>query len=496
MEVTFKKIMLIFLSIFFLGIEISILYKDTIEVSNGWELRCAIVVSLTVIYSIMVWKIMKLKFSSPKFFVLFSLFMFHLSSILVIGFDKSTTYTSHEMLYRYGEYWGFWGTIYSNFFVYFYIIGIILFSKNEIIENIDSIEINKPNESQLNFCRKIGINIFMISILPQLYHDICQISIKISDGYSNMLESEISFYGIPLGWFTKLFLPSILIILSSYRYEKKKFTKIMMLTLIYYSAFMFLTGRKGNTIQTFVPLIFMYCYFFKPKIKIRYVIIAYLGIYLITMVTQSRAIDVNEHFISNLKEIAMETKPIKDLALEMGGTVKAPIQALMSIPSTGEFQWGKTYIYSTIYSILSGLKIPNNLSKNALFNIYLSQTERGEFINSTVFAMGGSAIAEWYWNFGWIGIPLVIIFSYFILKYEKRLIYRANNPLDFAVMTSFMYYLMRYTRGYFNEIIWQPIYIYLFIFIFSNILKKRNIISKNIRQIYGGKIIEKKNRLD
>ena len=470
MRISIKQVMLIFIGLFLFALEMLMIRVDINGLSNGWEYRCALIVLISVVYSIVTWKIMKFKFISPKFFVLFSLFMFHLSSVLVIGLDKDTTYTTHEMLYRYGETWGFLGTIYSNFFIYVYVIGIVLFSKKEFENKYNTII--RVDESEIRFCRKIGIIVFMIAILPQLYHDLSQISIKISGGYASMLETEISFYGIPLGWFTKLFLPSILIILSSYRYEKKKFTRIMMLTVMYFSIFMLLTGRKGNSIQTFVPIIFMYFYFFKPKIKMHYIIIAYLGIYLVTIVTHIRALEINDQFIGNFKSVITEAEPIKDLALEMGGTVKAPIQALMAIPSTGEFQWGKTYIYSVIYSISSGLKIPNNLSKYALFNSYLSQPERGQFINSTVFAMGGSAIAEWYWNFGWCGIPLVIIFSYFILKYEKILISRGNKPINFAILTSFMYYLMRYTRGYFNEIIWQPIYIYIFIFIISNILRK------------------------
>ena len=37
-----------------------------------------------------------------------------------------------------------------------------------------------------------------------------------------MFEADTTFYGIPLGWFTKLFLPAILLVLSSYRNNKRK----------------------------------------------------------------------------------------------------------------------------------------------------------------------------------------------------------------------------------------------------------------------------------
>lgn len=95
---------------------------------------------------------------------------------------------------------------------------------------------------------------------------------------------------------------------------------------------------------------------------------AYLGIYFVTIVTHTRELAVDANFWNSLQEVIRESEPIKDLCLEMGGTVKAPIQALMSIPATGNYQWGLTYIASFFYSIFSGLKIPcSGLEKYALF---------------------------------------------------------------------------------------------------------------------------------
>ena len=92
--------------------------------------------------------------------------------------------------------------------------------------------------------------------------------------------------------------------------------------------------------------------------------------------------------------------------------------------------------------------------------------------NSTVFAMGGSAIAEWYWNFGWYGIPLTLVFALFICKIEQKIYCSAYKPVWFGTWVSFLYYLMRYTRGYFNEIVWQPIYVFLFVALIQVVLIK------------------------
>ncbi|WP_340597894.1 O-antigen polysaccharide polymerase Wzy [Priestia megaterium] len=484
MNISVKKLNILLWGIAVLLFSYAIVFNDLSGISEGWEWRCALVATINIAYYIYIWRTMNFRWMSPKFFVLFSLIMFHISSVIVIGYDwrfYGIKYTTNEMLYRYGNYWGFWGTIYALLFVFVYVIGIVCFSNVENRNSISGVTAACTDQT-LRVCRRIGLFMFFIAVFPQLYHDITQIFVKNKVGYEGMFEVDITFYGIPLGWFTKLFLPSILLILSSYRNDKKKFTIIFLITIFYFLIFMFLTGRKGNTIQTIVPLVFLYCIFFKTKLRISYVILAYFGAFFVTVVTNIRKMTIDGSFFEKLKEIISESEPIKGLCLEMGGTVKAIIQALMAIPATGNFQYGRTYIASFVYSILSGLKLPvDSLEKYALFNVFLEQPERGQYINSTVYAMGGSAVAEWYWNFGWYGIPLVLLFSFCIVKFESYLLSLYNRPVGFAVATSFLYYLMRYTRGYFNEIIWQPIYIIVFVWIIYKVFIKTNTKSVDIK---------------
>lgn len=228
--------------------------------------------------------------------------MFHLSSVTVIGFDTTTKYDYMQMLYRYGDEWGFQGTLYSELFIEVYLLGVLMFSKSNT-ELADYDETKGTDGNSLEICRSIGLCMLAISILPQLYHDVIQIGAKIAGGYQAMFESDTTFYGIPLGWFTKLFLPAILLVLSSYRNNKRRFTIVMGITAAYFLIFMFFTGRKGNTIQTLVPLLFMYCYFFKPKLKIWYIAVAYLGIYFVTIVTHTRELAVDANFWNSLQEV-------------------------------------------------------------------------------------------------------------------------------------------------------------------------------------------------
>lgn len=472
MKITTKQFSCIVCGLLVTVINFLIVATDISAVHSGWELRCAVTTVILIIYTLFVWKVMGYKFYDPTFFVAFSLYMFHLSSVTVIGFDFGTQYDYIQMLYRYGSDYGFLGTLYSELFIEAYLIGVVLFKKKESSFADNGV----ADIGELKICRQIGFLFLGISFFPELYHDALQVVAKAAGGYQNMMEADTSFYGIPLGWFTKLFLPSILLILSGYRNKKKTYTWITVIAAVYFLLFMFLTGRKGNTVQTLVPLLFMYCVFFKPKFRLIYIPAVYFGALLITVVTHTRELAFDASFINSLSKVVSESEPIKDMCLEMGGTVKAPIQAILSVPATGSFQFGRSYLASIVYSILKGIKVPcEGLAKYALFNEYLSLPERGSFINSTVAAMGGSAIAEWYWNFGWLGLIFVIfIFAGLIVKYEKKLTRMIENPINFAVGVSFLYYLMRYTRGYFEELIWQPIYIIAAIWIAKKVLIREN----------------------
>ncbi|WP_164880663.1 O-antigen polysaccharide polymerase Wzy [Clostridium manihotivorum] len=448
------------------------IFTDLNKVSNGWEYRMAIFSTILVVYYIVVWKCMRFAVVSPKFFVLLSLWLFHISLVIVMGFNLHE-YNKYIMLYRYGEQNSCNALFFSNMVIIFYVFGLIVSSKKNRKLRLDK-DIDSAFEAEI--CRKVGITLFLLSLLPTLYSNYVQISAKIADGYTGTMSADTSFHGIPLGWFTKMFLPSILLLMASYKNDKKKCLRVMIPTLIYYIAFMFFTGRKGNTIQTIVPILIIYFYYFKPKIRIFNIVIVYLGIYIVTIVTKTRSMSVDANFWIQLKAVIKETSPISDLMLEMGGTIKSVIQMQLAVPKTGTYLFGITYIFGVIFSILNtGLKlnVVMPLAKYSVFAEYLAQPQRGKYINDTVVSMGGSCIAEWWWNFGWFTLIFVLVFAKLVLLYEERIENVLYNPTKFAMWCSFLYYLMRYTRGYVTDMVWDPIFIFLCISFMYKYFKSR-----------------------
>lgn len=469
-RISIKKNILVFTGMILIILSLMVLKNDLVSVSDGWEFRSAIVTLIFIAFYTYVWIYMGFEIISPKSFILLSLILFHVSNIIVIGLNLAE-YNKYLMIYRYGEQYGCIATWYANLVIMMYVIGLIVFDNGKKIYLKDRISDNELMKSRI-----IGKILFAISVLPTIYSNLRQIIAKAEGGYQAAMIADTSFYGIPLGLFTKLLLPSILLLMSGYRNDKKKCKTIMIITILYYSIFMFFTGRKGNTIQIIVPLIFMYYCLFKPQIKFRQFIYSYILVYLVTIVTKSRDFSIDNGFWEYVNKLIINANPITDLMIEMGGTVKAIIQVMMAVPQTGDFQLGLTYPSGILYSILyDGLSIPVNfLEKYAVFAEYLSLPERGSYINSTVRSMGGSCIAEWYWNFGWLAIPLAIIASWLVLTYEKKIRLNHHNPTKLALQVSFLYFIMRYTRGYITDMIWEPVFIAIIVTICYKFITKKS----------------------
>ena len=67
---------------------------------NGWELTSALTSIIVGVFFFAVWKMMKFEFWSPTFFVIFSLYMFHLSTLALLFFDHSIIQDEFVLLFR------------------------------------------------------------------------------------------------------------------------------------------------------------------------------------------------------------------------------------------------------------------------------------------------------------------------------------------------------------------------------------------------------------
>ncbi len=88
MKVSKTKFVVVTIGIMMIFLNYYILAVDIVQLSPGWEYRAGITTVILIVYSLISWRILGLKYASPTFFVLFSLYMFHLSSITEININK------------------------------------------------------------------------------------------------------------------------------------------------------------------------------------------------------------------------------------------------------------------------------------------------------------------------------------------------------------------------------------------------------------------------
>lgn len=419
-----------------------------------WEIKCATVCLVHYIYIVVAWFLLKIPFFSPKSLFLLALVLFHEGNIIVAGFFNLTAEDERlMMLYRYGENFAFEAIRYIVLFIFIYVLLIVITQKSTVYTE-SCLNTESPQK-----IRGLGELLLLISVPATLYTDAKMVVARSLGGYGGVYEADMTFHGIPLGYFTKMLFPAILLLLISQKDNKKAFQKIMVVAVLYYVMRMLLIGRKADSILALLPILGIYYNYYRPRIKIWHVLAGYAVLYLLVLTTKLRGLPMGLGFMPALMEGIRETNPLKDLLIEMGGTIKAVMQVMMALPETGTFRGGITYLWAIPGGLLQGLKIAvPEISNQTQMELFLNLPERGSFINSTVFAMGGSSVAEWYFNFGWLGVLLLPIFVWAINKFDKAYLRSKGCSLSFVYYNIFLYYFLRYSRQYVIELVWNPIF--------------------------------------
>ncbi|ELC8389843.1 O-antigen polysaccharide polymerase Wzy [Clostridium perfringens] len=450
-----KSILLIILGFIIFLLSIFYIRKDFIYVSDTWEIKLAIISIILLMYSILTWIVMKLDFFSPTFLIFVSLYLFHLGNIIVIGFNLAEVeYLNNLMIYRYDEYYSFLASVYSIGFLFFYIIGVnifkVFYKSTKYINKV----ITKPTNLDLYICNLTGKILLIVSLPISLYLDMIKFSSKAAGGYIAVYQADYRIFGLNIGGISNLLLPGILLILSSNRNNKKKFIIISSIVIIYYTIYMVLSGRRADGILIILTILFIYHAFFKININIKLLIGGYLLAGILNFVAQTRGITDNLNILQMINQIFVKSNPITTLLLEMGGTIRSVILLMMAIPSNGYYVYGATYILGPIGMILKGTGISNCIENFTNFTMFLRQPERGIYINNATSSIGGSAIAECFFNFGVYGILFAVFFGAAIVAFENKLTLNKERPIIFAMLCSTLYLVLRYTREYFSGMFW------------------------------------------
>lgn len=370
--------------------------------------------------------------------------------------DKMSVFilSSRESIYNAG--------IYFCYSLLFFQLGTLLSIGNA--KESDSTD-TKMSEIFLRATKTIAIVLtvftsifFFINIIPKLLS-------SIKYGYEFLYESSKVQDGIII-YFSKMFVPSLLLLLYSFK-DKKIARKCIMLFLGLIVIMHLIIGSRGSALSIVVILI-VFCHTFIKEIKgirfVGFVILISLIMIIIPTIYEFRSQDNKNifSFIDTIHEVTedSESNVMTKTISELGYTMHSFILTYNVVPSRQNYKLGESYISSILMLIPSKLLGGYSFAEKAALDSWLQETYRMSY------GPGFSIVAETYYNFGWY---FGILFSFLLgILYTKMFNFGSNNSdknnLLKILSLIFLYNSLLSARYPFHSTTRNIVYMYILVY--------------------------------
>ncbi len=267
--------------------------------------------------------------------------------------------------------------------------------------------------------RNIGIAILLISLPLRVYTDLMRIRLGASQGYSATFDFQLNGY---LSMLSDMFVIGIVLLMIYYR-KKKLIPLLLLLTTSAYLLFSMNSGSRGTAMITIVVLFFTYNLCVRSFKKSTYAVLAIVGVLMASYIT---TIGLNR--VDNAPTISGTSDIASRFLQEFGGTQLTMILVINqtdglngSMPSHAS---GNTYVAS-LASILPNSAALDSYVKSNNFQLQLNYP-----------TIGGSYLAELYYNFGRYSYLAVFIIGYLLSRFEWFMLdLKSRNKLILFAMT-------------------------------------------------------------
>ena len=256
-----------------------------------------------------------------------------------------------------------------------------------------------------------------------------------------------------------LFVVMCILNITSSSYDEKK-SRIPLALMAVYGFLMFVSGSRSGCLGVILPAILIYTTNIKKMKKeklLKILAVFFLLVFASVFMSYFRLLtDKTGMSISEAVNYAVESNPLTETMIEMGGSLQPLLYCVMAFSNGVSFKLGSSYIASLL------LLIPN------LFHVLGDVHPASETANLSQWLMdymhldhgpGFSIIAESYYNFGSWGWFVFIIWGVLLCRIlgdpEKQ--NEERNFISYAGLT-FIFSLIRgstsdFTRYFFYEVI-------------------------------------------
>ena len=410
--------------------------------------------------------------SCYSFIIIFS-YIYNCGQVWLMAFNVDFTYTSY-LIDRYS-----YSDISYALLFFLIIISIIhlfgiLFYKPDITkDDIDSKKsVLKLKENVA--LKYTGIIILVLCIIFLSYNDIKQIINAQILGYAESYtigRDDKLLYAL-----YHLFPLSIFILMLTIKENKTR--QIVFWFAILRSVFlMLLIGNRGQYMSLICVLIVL-----KKAIDgklnnknnyLNYLSWLIILIIISSFVAASRNVTSNVLSINTFTDFIFTNNILVQFFQELGGTLVNTILVVINCPYSLDFGLGISYLGSLVSFIPFGSIIFENVVEyNDLGDVLNNYFHKGS-------GLGGSYIAELYFNFGWFSFIIAPLFGFTFSKISQKLnsctIYEEKSALSTAIYAYTFYAILMFVRGNFYDIMVYArylVYVLLLYFILRIILKK------------------------
>lgn len=286
--------------------------------------------------------------------------------------------------------------------------------------------------------RWIAFACLIIGIYPKFYMDIQQYLLRKSGGYLN----TYSFDKSGIGGRGTLYYLGMELLLFTLKDNKKLAKKIVLLAPCG-EIFALLSGNRFYSIVFILVLIYIYTTFIQKvdsKNILFYICIFIVLCIVISVIRETRMESFSAAENVNMLDYFITKNPIIGAIQELGGSIKTVVWCRRFVPDRVNYAYGRTYTDSFI-RMIPGIKLINFDSD------YLS------YVSTLPYnlAMGGSWIAELYYNFSAIGAIFSYILGYVLAKIDKKfvLVFNEKNYFQIVIHLPLIFYIFYYIRNAF-----------------------------------------------
>lgn len=424
---------------------------------RSWTLGIGIVTLLTVVIDVFVIRhFTGSVISVLSVFVVLS-YVFSLGQLFINAFFPNYTY-------RYGSYIGNDDAYVRDCVLFSYTINQTVFSFAILEKPFRKVtkwvtgSFRTENE-QLRICRLVGYIITIIFLPIWIYATYrSYASTALLGGYARVASTS----GIleSLGFFHLI---GFCLILLSYKYDYTKMKTVLLVEIIVCVLYMLTGGRQFSVIAICVLIITFYRSGNKirPRTTIIILILGYVFLQFITTISKIRLNNALDLDIILKNMFSSENNVFLLVLEEFGGTVNSILKPMRQIHG-GEFGNGITYLKSLITLGPNINDTTRTIYRESLFINFLSNNK----------TMGGSFIGELYYNFGYMAYLFAPLIGKLIGKISQssNALLENGKYIEYGYLVMFIFSMFRWIRGYFVEMVRQPIWGILLIWLLLRII--------------------------